>query len=69
MLNICFEVLGCFLQSIQYSKQFEIKKKIKNFFDKLLKFVIFCDLFLQLRIPSIQKIVNTLKEQLNHALR
>jgi hypothetical protein len=72
MLNICFEVLGCFLQSIQYSQQFKIKKLFKKFFDKLLKFVICCELFLQLRKPSFQKIVNTLKErkeQSNYSLR
>jgi hypothetical protein len=38
-------------------------------FDKLLKFIIFCELFLQLRTPSFQKIVNTMKEQLNYSLR
>jgi hypothetical protein len=41
---------------------------MKNF-DKLLKFIIYCELFLQLRTPSFEKIVNTLKEQLNYALR
>ncbi len=69
MLNICFEVLGCFLQSVQYSQQFKIKIKIKKNFYNLLKFLIFCELFLQLRTPSFQKIVNTLKEQLNNSLR
>jgi hypothetical protein len=35
----------------------------------LLKFVICCELFLQLRTPSFKKIVNTLKEQSNYSLR
>ncbi len=43
MLNICFEVL-----------EFK-KKKIMKKLDKLLKFVIHCELFLQLRTPSFRK--------------
>jgi hypothetical protein len=55
MLNICFEVLWCFLQSTQYLQQFKIKQKFKKNFEKLLKFVIFYELFLQLRTPSFEK--------------
>jgi hypothetical protein len=44
-------------------------KSKNNLRKTLTKFVICCELFQQLRTPSFQKTVNTLKEQSNYSLR